>query len=97
MEQPMDMVFLLIRKGAQCMMETGKMINMMAMELKLGIIILSYIKETLYRAKRLVKESFSLMETIMKEILLMVSFMERAPIILLIQKLPIRETFIKII
>jgi hypothetical protein len=40
MEQQTDTVFLLIRKGAQCMMETGKMINMMAMEQKHGIIIL---------------------------------------------------------
>ncbi len=53
--------------------------------------------ETLFRAKRLEKENFSLMEIFMKVILLMVSSMERALIFLRIQKLHIKEIFIKII
>jgi hypothetical protein len=82
---------------AQCMMEIGRMTSMMDMELKVGKVILLFIKENINKVRKLGKESFNLMVIIMKGILLMVSFMEKVSIILLIRTQRMKGNFIKTI
>ena len=79
------------------MMEIGKMISMMDKELKVGKAIPLFIKEIINKAKKQGRESFNLMEILMKVIFLMVNFMVEVSIILPIRTQRTKVNFIRII